>query len=89
MATHPLQALTPAAIDLVATLGFSAGDSLAVQVRGQRAAQYYEGGAGAPADRNEGAEQLPGRWAYFTVGSDPIWYWAAHADGTRISVSSS
>lgn len=89
MATHPLQALTPSAINLVTALSLSSGDSLAVQVRGQRAAMYFEGGASAPADRNEGAEQLPGRWAYFTVGSDPIWYWAAHADGTNITVSSS
>ena len=86
MATHPLQALTPSAIDLKATLSLSVGDSLAVQVRGQRAAHYFEGAA-APADTTAGNEQLPGWWAYFTVGSDPIWYWCPHADGTRISAN--
>ena len=87
MATHPLQALTPSAIDLVATLSLSTGDSLAVQVRGLRAAHYFEGTA-APADRSAGNEQLPGRWAYFTVAADPIWYWCPITDGTRISVNS-
>ena len=87
MATHPLQALTPSAINIVAELGLAAGDSLAVQVRGGRAAHYFEG-ASAPADATAGNEQLPGRWAYFTVtAGSPIWYWCAHVDGTRISVN--
>ena len=86
MATHPLQALTPSAVDIKATLSLSAGDSLAVQVRGQRPAHYFEG-ATAPADTTAGNEQLPGRWAHFTVGTDSIWYWCPHADGTTISVN--
>lgn len=87
MATHPLQALTPSAIDIVDRLSLAAGDSLSVQVRGQRAAHYFEG-ASAPADATAGNEQLPGRWAYFTVtAGSPIWYWCPHADGTRISVN--
>ena len=86
MATHPLQALTSRAIDIKATLSLSAGDSLAVQVRGQRPAHHFEG-ATAPTDTAAGNEQLPGRWAYFTVGAEPIWYWCPHAAGTDISVN--
>lgn len=89
MATHPLQALTRAPVDLVAALSLSAGDSLSVQVRGPADAHYLEGGA-APVDPDTGHVQGSGGWAYFTVESTsaPIWYWTTGGD-SRIVVSSS
>lgn len=87
MATHPLQALTRAPVDIVAALSLSDGDSVAVQVRGPGGAHYLEGGAAAPASPDTGHVQPDGAWAYFTVGSDPIWYWTT-GGATRIAVSS-
>lgn len=89
MATHPLQSLTRAPVDIVAELSLSSGDTLSVQVRGPADAHYLEGGA-APVDPDTGHVQRSGGWAYFTVSSPsaPIWYWTT-GGATRIVVSSS
>ena len=86
MATHPLQRLGAAGIDLVATLSLAAGDVLSVQSRGPRPAHYAEAAA-QPASAHDGNEQLPGQWAYFTVGSSPIWYWSPYLDGGSVVVT--
>lgn len=75
MATHPPLPLTRAAVDIVAELSLSDGDSISVQVRGAAGAHYAEGGSSAPASPDAGHMQPAGRWAYFTVGTEPIWYW--------------
>ncbi len=85
MPTHPLQALTTTAIDVVDELSLADGAEVAVQVRGQRPARYAE--AAAAPDAGGGNEVLPGRWAYFTVGALPVWWWSSHADGAAISVN--
>ena len=88
MATHPLLSLTRTAVDIVSELSLSDGDNISVQVRGAAGVHYAEGGSSAPASPDAGHVQAAGQWAYFTVGSDPIWYWAT-ADGADIVVSSS
>ena len=87
MATHPPLPLTRAAVDIVSELSLSDGDSISVQVRGAAGAHYAEGGSSAPASPDAGHMQPAGQWAYFTVGSDPIWYWTT-ADAAAIVVSS-
>ena len=86
MATHSLRRLGSAGIDLVATLSLSAGDVLSVQSRGPRAAHYAEAAA-QPTSTYDGNEQLPGRWAYFTIGTLPVWYWSPYPDGGSITVN--
>lgn len=88
MATHPPLPLTRAAVDIVAELSLSDGDSVSVQVRGAAGAHYAEGGSSAPASPDAGHVQAAGQWAYFTVGSNPIWYWTT-ARAAEIVVSSS
>lgn len=88
MATHPPVPLTRAAVDIVSELSLSDGDSISVQVRGAAGAHYVEGGSSAPASPDAGHVQHADKWAYFTVGSDPIWYWTT-ARGAGIVVSSS
>jgi len=87
MATHPPVPLTRAAVDIVSELSLSDGDSISVQVLGAAGAHYAEGGSSAPASPDAGHMQPAGQWAYFTVGSDPIWYWTT-ADVADIVVSS-
>ena len=87
MATHPIQALTRAPVDLVDALSLSDSDRISVQVRGPADAHYLEGGA-APVDPDTGHVQRSGGWAYFTVeSSDAIWYWTT-GGSSRIVVSS-
>ena len=88
MATHPPLPLTRAAVDIVAELSLSDGDSISVQVRGAAGAHYAEGGSSAPASPDAGHVQAADQWAYFTVGSNPIWYWTT-GGSSLIVVSSS
>lgn len=88
MATHPPVPLTLAAVDIVSELSLSDGDSISVQVRGAAHAHYAEGGSSAPASPDAGHVHHAGQWAYFTVATDPIWYWTT-AGASEIVVSSS
>lgn len=85
MATQ-VQALTSAAVDLVAELSLADGTAYVVQAIGDRTVRLAEAAA-APSDPYAGHLLTPGETWSVQASATPIWAWTLEAAGGRVAVT--